>query len=296
LTYSRNGGYNTWSFDAERLTTVVLTSQLSTSTAATISLTTSAINDNALSGIRGILQKSILSKRNLDFDWTTPGSGATTGGVLSQVASSAFELGYLAGTDLDTFNKVLTGLPQLFTQAIAEIQAIKPTPPPPAGSLAQLWDADRQDNVLCGSPDCLNDNSQYQFLRIEGYQPKAGTPGTVSLNDYWNQNINDNYATTQSVTPSGYSPAVFSDGLVYATAQPGTVPLTLWWSEQRQDMLTVASAEGLTYAKEYGYKQVNANLGYVLTSPPSDVEEDRLNAVNLARWGYSMELLYNALN
>jgi len=293
LSYSRNGGPNTWSYDAARATTVILTSQISTSTAAAISFTTVAINDNALSGIRGILQKSILSKRNLDFDWTTPGSGATTGGILSQVASSAFELSYLAGTDLPTFNKVLTGLPQLFTQAIAEIQSIKPAP---AGALIQLWDSDRQDNVLCGSPDCLNDNSEYQFIRIEGYQPKAGTPGTVSLNDFWNQNINDNYATTQSSTPNGYTLAAFSDGVVYATAQPGTVPLTLWWNDQRQDMLTVATADGLAYAKQYGYKQVNATLGHVLTSPPANVEEDPLYAANLARWGYSIELLHNALN
>jgi len=207
------------------------------------------------------------------------------------MASTGFELSYLAGTDINAFYQVLNSIPELFVNATKEIMAIKPQPPPPAGSLAQFWDSDRQDNVLCGSNDCLNANSYYQFLRIEGYQPPQGSPDTVPLNDFWDADILDNYATSQTSTPNGYSPAAFSDGIIYSKSKPGTVPLSVWWNADRPDMLTVASPEGLAYAKQYGYTLVNQTIGYVLTSPPT-----QLGGLPISRWAYSMELLNSALN
>jgi len=153
----------------------------------------------------------------------------------------------------------------------------------------QLWDADRQDNCLCATPDCLAANNQYTQLRIEGYQPAPGSPNTIALNDFWNPTINDNYATTQTALPTGYSAATFGDGMVFKTQQAFTVPLQLYWSDKRQDMLTVASTEGIQYAKTNGYKELNATLGYVF-SHPQEIGETYI------RWSYSMELLNNALN
>jgi len=62
-----------------------------------------------MSGIRGGISHGILAKRDLDKAELTPGSRDTTGGKLDQVASTGEYLSYLAGTDLNEFNKVLGG-------------------------------------------------------------------------------------------------------------------------------------------------------------------------------------------
>jgi len=175
------------------------------------------------------------------------------------------------------------------------VQNLKPKPPPPPFSLAQLWNEDREDNCLCATQECLFANSDYQQLRIEGYQPKESSPNTIPLNDFWNDAINDNYATTQISTPMGYSPASFGDGIVYRTQQPNTVPLQLYWSEERKDMLTVASTEGIQYANDYYYKLLNSSLGYVLSKSPVELDL-KASELTYIRWAYSLELLYNALN
>jgi len=61
-------------------------------------------------------------------------------------------------------------------------------------------------------------------------------------------------------------------------------------------MLTVASAEGVAYAKKNDYKLKDAALGYVLEKPPVKPQKTKTPAVNYDRWAYSMALLNNALN
>jgi hypothetical protein len=236
-----------------------------------------------------------LAKRNFDLTWSTPGSTVIEPAYLENATSTAATLSYLAGTDPDTFTAILNGFRQLFLTAVNEVQNLRPTPPSPPLALVQLWNEGRMDNFLCASSECFLGNKDYRKLRIEGYQPKAGSPDTVPLHYFWNAAISDIYATTKIDTPQGYSPAGLGDGIVYKTQQPNSVPLQLYWSAKRRDMLTVASAAGIQYANQNGYKLLNSTLGYVLSKSPE--EQDFKNYyVTYTRWAYSMELLYNAFN
>eukprot|EP01125_Pyxidicula_operculata_P005865 TRINITY_DN2050_c0_g6_i2.p1 TRINITY_DN2050_c0_g6~~TRINITY_DN2050_c0_g6_i2.p1 ORF type:complete len:1034 (+),score=272.65 TRINITY_DN2050_c0_g6_i2:380-3481(+) len=292
ISYSVHGGANTWRYDASRVTTIIETPFLPTSSDVNVVITTNPVNDTQLSGLRGIFSHSTLAKRLLDQANAAPGTFSVTGGSLSKVASASNELSYLAGKDIGLFTTLLNNIPQMFVDAVNEIQSVRPNPPPPASALVQLWNAGRQDNCLCGSSSCLSTNSDYDYVRIEGYQPPAGTPGTVRLNDFWNDDYQDNWATTQSSTPSGYTPAIFGDGLVFSSKVEGTSPLILYWNEDRKDMLTVASLDGIHYAKSNGYVVVNKTLGYVYTQPPTT----QASAVNYDRWNYAWNLLLSATN
>lgn len=282
VSYSRFGGDNTWHYRGPELTTVIETSKLSTSSQIVITVVTNPVDEKAMSSLKGLITKSILSKQNLDQARVAPGDSSTNGGNLSITATSGEELEYLAGVDLNAFYSVLANVPLIFQLGYAEVKNLEPPIP---GALLQLWDSDRGDNCLCGSDPCINANNYYQMLRIEGYQPKAGTPGTIPLNDFWNPTATDNYATTGTSAPSGYEPAAFGDGLVFASQQPGTVPLKLYYNGH--DMLTVASPQGIDYANQNKYKLLNSTLGYVYSNPP------QVDVINQKRWAYSMGLLNN---
>ena len=120
----------------------------------------------------------------------------------------------------------------------------------------------------------MNDNNYYVNEWIEGYQPLPGAPNSVQLYDYWN-NVNDNWGTTNANTPSGYTPAQFQNGYVLSVQEAGTVPLQLWYSSSRNDHMTVASSQGISYAQSNGYTLVTAVLGYVYSSPPSYIPAGR---------------------
>lgn len=133
-------------------------------------------------------------------------------------------------------------------------------------------------------------------MRIEGYQPVAGTHGAEPLDDFWNPSISDNWATPAGTVPKpGYLPGIFENGLIYRVRPSGvaTLPLQLWYSQARQDMLTLASEEGVTYAKNNGYQLLNGTLGYVLVAPP---EESYAATINDLRILYSETLLQSASN
>jgi len=281
ITYSRSGGPNTWSYHGPRVTTVICTTPLSTSSSVTLSIKTFSVVDKFMSGIKGGLLHSALAKQAFDEINATPGTNSVNGGFLDQASSSGELFSYLAGKDTTTFGKLLNGYPALFQQAVAEVNSMHPRAP-----LTQLWDSDRNDNCLCGSQDCLNANNYYELLRVEGYQATEGEAGVIPLNDFWNEQITDNYATTQITSPTGYSAATFSDGLVYASQKQDTVPLAVYWNEARKDMLTVASDDGHSYAKQHGYLLVNASIGYVYP----------YTAVPLPRWSFGAELLASAFN
>jgi len=284
ITYSRSGGPNTWRYNGIELTTIIETAPFSTSSLVTIVINTDHVDDSLLSGMKGAIIHSNLAKQNLDVTWDTPGSNSVNGGNLSLAASTGEYLSYLSGADRKTFMDVLSNYKNLFQLAVKEIQSLKPT-----GALYQYWNEDRTDNILCGTQSCIDIQQGYRLLRIEGYQPDANTPGAIPFIDYWNPDYLDNYGTTDPKTPSGYYPAVFTNGYVFSKYQPNTVPLKLYWSEGRRDMLTVASAEGIAYAQSNNYSLVNSTVGYVYSTP-------RLYDVKYQRWAYSIELLLNALN
>jgi hypothetical protein len=294
IVYSRFDLPNSWKYDDD-LTTVITTPFLPTTSSVTVVINTitTAIN---LSGLRGAIHNAILAKRNLDPDWGTPGSNSVFDGYLSQLASAGFELSYLAGVDVSTFYTVINSLRGLYANATAEIQKLKPTEAPyPPNALVQLWSASRNDSLLCGTTDCINANPQYAYVRIEGYQPTQGA-NTVPLYDYWDPlpTVTDNYATTLSSPPPGYTTTNFQNGNIFDTVhhQPDhSFPVSIWWSDERQDMLTVASQAGVSYAQTNNYVQKVQCIGYAQTG-----NDQSVLAVPLSRWSYSMELLLNAVN
>jgi hypothetical protein len=145
---------------------------------------------------------------------------------------------------------------------------------------------------LCSHEECnqIQAESGYQFVRIEGFVPSSASPGTVPLFDYWNANIMDNFATTNSSTPSGYSSAIFSNGVVFAARQAGTVPLQTWWSASRRDWLTVASDAGVKYAQSHGYVLGSPSVGFVFNSQPLNIQ-DSVTTPTLAQWSRAIDLL-----
>jgi len=210
---------------------------------------------------------------------------------LTITASTGECLTYLANNK-NEFNKVLNGAKNSFNEAVKDIKAIEPVNPR-EGVLYQFWSDARKDNVLCGTIACINSQGGYKFMRIEGYQPDSTFDRDLApLYDYWNSEITDNDATTDRVIPKGYVNASFSNGYVFKRYYPETVPLRLYWNEERKDMLTVASEEGIEYAINNDYELINGQIGFVYTSPP----DNHLKSIKYNRWLYSMELLLNALN
>jgi hypothetical protein len=296
LSYSQFDIPNSWKYDGDTMTTIITTDFLPTANSITTTLNFPS-NKWDFSGFRGAIQKAKLSKRNLDPDGGTPGSNTVTGGYLSQLASTGFELSYLAGNNINALYTVFNSLPALYANATREIQNLKPTfTDPTYFPLTQYWSLSRNDNLLCGSSDCQSENNElYTQLRIEGYQPRQGTPGTIPLNDYWYPTIQDNYATSLVNPPADYSPAAFKNGIIFDLQHnlPGTQAVSIWWNQQRQDMLTTASLKGTQYARTNNYTLINSTIGYVY------IESDQVDqswAVPLSRWAYSIELLYNAFN
>jgi len=81
---------------------------------------------------------------------------------------------------------------------------------------------------------------------------------------YWNGAAGDNLSTTQT-PPAGYT-KVRVQGYLYKTAVPGTVPLKLFYSTQRKDYFSTATAQGEKDAKAAGYSLVGV-IGHVFSAP-----------------------------
>lgn len=281
IPYARYGGANAWTYAGLEMSTVIEVTGVSTSETLTIVVSLTAGNTASMNGIKGGLYRASLAKANLDIDRSTPGSDTVQGGALDIAASTGLAFSVLAGTNVTAFTELVNNYPATYGAAIAEIAS--------GGTvlLTQLWDSSRQDQCLCGSFTCLQDNSNYETEWIEGYQALPGSPNAVPFYDYWSGG-NDNWATTDPSTPSGYLPAVFGNGFVLSSQEEGTVPLQLWYSSARNDHMTVASQQGIQYAQSNGYTLVTAVLGYVYTSAPSTIPS--------ARQAYSTALLESGMN
>jgi hypothetical protein len=68
----------------------------------------------------------------------------------------------------------------------------------------------------------------------------------------------DNFTTAtnkgkSSAIDAGYSP-VKTEGYVFSEKQPGTIPLYLLWSPDREDNFTTVNSDGVEAAKAAGYQ------------------------------------------
>jgi hypothetical protein len=218
-TWSRFGGSGAWHYSGRDLTTIIDIPVMSSSAQLTVQVqTATATADSVFSGLKGGIHHATLAKVNLDASDTTPGSSTTAGGYLSMAVSAGELLSMFAGKNQTSFNNLLNSYRSLFTGAVQELAAQQQYP---TNALMQLWDQDRLDSCLCGTYNCMQTNNFYQQVRIEGYQPLATAPGAIPLNAYWSDQNQDNWVTTQTSAPAGYSNAIFPNGYIFATKQSG---------------------------------------------------------------------------
>ena len=98
----------------------------------------------------------------------------------------------------------------------------------------------------------------------------AAEPETWILKSYWHDTRVDFFGTATAagqnaaINAFGYS-FVMDEAKVFASQQPGTIPLQLYWSEARQDNATVASAESIAEVTAAGYEN-KATEGYIYAS------------------------------
>lgn len=70
------------SYDGNEVTTIVETGSLPTNVPAKITVQYPVMNDADYLGVRGMINRGTLAKRNMDLDRSTPGSNDPTGGML----------------------------------------------------------------------------------------------------------------------------------------------------------------------------------------------------------------------
>jgi len=298
ITYDAWGGDNTWMYEGDEVTTVIEAPIFPITTPVTFTVKTDPIDQWAMSGIKGGVQHAIWAKANYDEDWTSlcAQTGEVCNSNLTDLASFGEILTVQAGMNYTAFTQTLNNFTNMYLQALYEVKGMKPPPP---NALVQLYYSGREDSLLCGSQTCLETNNFYTEMRIEGYQPNPGTANIIPFYDYWNANVTDNWSTTSPVTPSGYIPVSWPDGWVLSQPGPGTSNLSLWFSSDANDHLTVGTPEGVQWAQSNGYVLLNATLGYVLTEqpdPPPGGQAGSGDLVTHVRWLYSLDLILNALN
>ena len=111
-----------WCYSGEEMTLYLRTPAVSTAAPLKIALTTPAVPDNILSGLKGIFQKTNLAKDSLDEVRLTPGCHAAEGGALMAVSAIGDALSYLAGVDAARFvETVATTYRTMFVKAQAEM-------------------------------------------------------------------------------------------------------------------------------------------------------------------------------
>jgi len=308
LPFGRWGGAGTWSWDGPETALVLQLPSLTeaelqsgVSITAAFAPAAAAARKDLDAGAKGYMANALKAKAALDRTRQTPGAHVVDPAYVSRLTSQADGLSYWAGNDVARWTAVVQNTTGLASATVAELQSLVPPPPPPPSALVQLYDQIRPDSLLCGTPDCIAHNPEYTQVRIEGYQPPAG-PSTITLNDFWNQNTQDNFATTAASPPAGYGDAVFLNGQIYAKQEEGSVPLLCFYSESKHDHVAVATDAGIDQAKKEGYTpctdEPGAVLGYVLTKPSLGTSlaprETALGGVNALRIGYGIGLMTSA--
>ena len=116
----------TWHFEGDEMT-VVINLESTVATAASVDVKGSipaADVAKKLDGMKGKLMHSLIAKANLDETRNTPGAHTPYpgGSMISQSASTAEALSYLAGNDMKEFGAVIANFTSVFTSAVEEIQ------------------------------------------------------------------------------------------------------------------------------------------------------------------------------
>jgi hypothetical protein len=261
-------------------------------------------NGTPLSGAKGYASRVAMAKKILDERQATPGSHNPKPGWTKQAGSHAAKLLGMAPTATAAQFNAATGqgYTQIINNAISELSG-NPTPtvpPKPMTSLVQLYDSERNDMCLCASHDCLNTNTNYQVMWVEGYQPATGAsaPNAVKLNDYWSWTASDNWADTATTAPNGYSAAVFADGYVLSETTAGASPICLQVWTNKNDHFTFGSQQALDYAQTHGYEKTSEGcIGYILTDGASrrDIYHDALLSLQAERGAGAKVLAHELL-
>ncbi|EDQ92185.1 uncharacterized protein MONBRDRAFT_5942 [Monosiga brevicollis MX1] len=259
---------NTYSYDGVKMAAVVSVSGVSTSSTFSIKLSFDAVDDKLMSGVRGVFSHAQLGKRCLDEDRSTPGNNDPNGGHLMSLASTADALEYLAVANIKQFHAAINDVALRLKESQDEIAgSVEPDPSPlPDNAAYSLFDRSMSDSVLCTSLQCQGSNTYYTRLRIEGYLPENGIPGTIPLYLYWNQREDskkDNLVTTNSTPPAGYTTSGYDNGQVFSAQLDGTIPLQLWYNAHTNDHATVASDAGIAWVKGNNYALVDGAMGYI---------------------------------
>jgi len=291
VTYSMWGGANTWRYEGDELTTVIETGVLPINTVVNISVTTNPINQVLMSGLKGAIQHAIWAKANYDEDWTSDcaQTAQVCNSSLTDLASVGEILSIQAGVDYAGFQTSLVNLEPLYKTAANQVLNMAP---PPANALIQMYDLFETDSCLCSNKGCFNAQiSNYEMMRVEGYQPNSTQKNAIPLYLYWNSTTDDNWATPATPTPPGYQVSSLSGGWCLSYPETGTVPLQLWYNAGADDHLTLATAAGVAWAQVYGYSLLNSTLCYVYPANPTNP-----STTTASRWEYSMSLMQNAFN
>jgi hypothetical protein len=150
---------------------------------------------------------------------------------------------------------------------------------PATAPLKLFWHAGVKDNLLCATAQCEQDAlvAGYTLVRVEGRVFTTQQATTVPLNLYFHLGRADhltcvNVASTspchRDAHAAGYQ-LVRTEGWVYSTSQPGTVPLSRFWHTGHHDNATCTSAKCATDQIDAGYQLVGVD-GYTRPSEPGD--------------------------
>jgi len=71
--------------------------------------------------------------------------------------------------------------------------------------------------------------------------------------------------------------------------------LSVYWNGNRKDMLTVASDDGIRYAKKYSYTLVNSTVGYVYKEDETKNYIMGSDNIPIGRWEYARQLMLSAV-
>jgi alpha-glucosidase (family GH31 glycosyl hydrolase) len=250
----------------------------SQSTASSFTVTATFVQQDtspsATARMKVFAHRAALAKRTTDDYQMTPFETTPGPGYLKQAAARA---GYISAVVAQhpSIAPPLMGQPylNLINLALAELGGSPgptPMPSPTDVIVVQLYSHQRGDTLLCASVACIATNMNYQILFMEGYQPAATEADATTLYDYFSESSGDNWATTSSSPPAtGYSAAIFDDGLVLSQAGPNRACLNVYYLESTGDHLTTAAVLGQQWATEFGYTLNQTCVGYVYVNEPT---------------------------
>eukprot|EP01062_Namystynia_karyoxenos_P027328 TRINITY_DN20_c0_g1_i1.p1 TRINITY_DN20_c0_g1~~TRINITY_DN20_c0_g1_i1.p1 ORF type:complete len:948 (+),score=348.52 TRINITY_DN20_c0_g1_i1:72-2846(+) len=128
LQFSRWGGPGTWSFDGHKMQLVIEAPAAPTSKGVQVTVTAASrpsfgAGSDAMNGAKGLLQRALLAKRNLDEARQAPGESKVDKAPLSVLAATGDALSYLAGSDPAAFAARLGSISSEFEAGKKELGA-----------------------------------------------------------------------------------------------------------------------------------------------------------------------------